>query len=163
VGKSLEAFTVMRRAVLDCCGVDPLAELPGAFELVRAAVEAGKLELLSTHVLAEEIQATGDPIKRAKLQALVDLARMVPTGAFILGTSELDEARLTRGTVIVDALQDGNPAKNTIDTLIGITGYVEHCALITSDVRLRKCAIELDIEVLHARELLTELGYTAAP
>lgn len=48
----LEVFTVMRLAVLDSDGVDPLAE-PGAFDVVRR-VEAGELELLSTDVLAEE-------------------------------------------------------------------------------------------------------------
>jgi hypothetical protein len=150
----------MRRAVLDSCGVDPLVELPGAFDAAKEAIEAGKLELLSTPVLAEEINAIPDPIKRAKLQALVDLARMVPTGAFIFDVSQLDLARLRSSPAGVEVLQDGNPAKNTNDSLIGMTGLAEHCALITSDRTLRKNAIELGIEVLHAEELLTELGYT---
>ena len=51
-------FFVMRRSVLDSNGVDPLVDLPGAFDLVKGAIEAGKLKLLSTHVLAEEIAAT---------------------------------------------------------------------------------------------------------
>jgi hypothetical protein len=105
----LEVFTVMRRVVLDSDEVNRLAE-PGAFDVVKRAIEAGELELLSTHVLAGEVRATGDLIKRAKLQALVDLARTVPTGAFILGTSQLDQARLTRGTVTVDVLQDDGQA-----------------------------------------------------
>jgi hypothetical protein len=156
-----DIFIVMRQAVLDSCGVDPLVEQPGAFGLVKGAIEAGELELLSTPVLVEEISATPDPIKRAKLQALVDLARMVPTGALILGEplSPLGLARLRASPVAVEALQDGNPDDNTNDALIGMTGLAEHCAVITSDTRLRKRAIELDIEVLHAEELLAELGY----
>jgi hypothetical protein len=153
-------FVAMRRAVLDCNGVDPLVDLPGAFDLVKGAVEADELELLSTRVLAEEISAKPDPIKRAKLQALVDLARMVPDGAFILDVSPLDTARLRGSPAGVEVLQDGNPAKNTNDTLIGMTGLAEHCAVIASDRRLRRRAIELGIEVLHPEELLAELGYT---
>jgi hypothetical protein len=153
-------FVVMRRAVLDSCGVDPLVDLPGAFDLVKGAIEAGELELLSTPVLTEEISATGDPIRRAKLQGLVDLARMVPTGAYLLDISQLDLARLRGSPAGVQALQDDNPAKNTNDALIGMTALAEHCAVITSDTRLRLRAIELGIEVLHAEELLAELGYT---
>jgi hypothetical protein len=148
----------MRRVVLDSCEVDPLVDLPGAFDLVKRAIEAGELEPLSTHVLAEEISAAPDP-KRAKLQALVDLGRMVPVGAFILDVSPLDLARLRSSPAEVQALQDGNPDENTNDALIGMTGLAEHCAVVTSDRRLRRRAIELGIEVLHAQELLTELGY----
>jgi len=57
-------------------------------------------------------------------------------------------------------LQAGNPAKNSKDALIGATAFHEQCALITTDRKLRREAKALGIEVLHARELLTELGYT---
>jgi len=149
----------MRRVVLDCNGVDPLVDLPGAFSLIRRAIEAGELELLSTHVLADEIGATPDQARRAKLQALVDLAFMIPTGAFILDSSQLNLARLSEAAP-VHALQAGNPAQNTKDALIGMTGLAENCAVITSDRKLRREAQALGIEVLHPRELLTELGYT---
>jgi len=153
-------FVAMRRAVLDSNGVDPLVDLPGAFNLVKRAIEAGKLELLSTHVLCEEISAIRDPSRRAKLQALIDLTRPVPTGAFIFDVSRLDQARLSGSAAPVEALQAGNPAKNSKDALIGATGLYEQCALITSDRVLRREAAALGIEVLHGRELLCELGYT---
>jgi hypothetical protein len=41
-----------------------------------------------------------------------------------------------------------------------MTGLAERCAVITSDKALRRNAFVLGIEVLHAEELLTELGYT---
>jgi hypothetical protein len=152
----------MRRAVLDSNGVNPLVDLPGAFDLVKRAIEAGKLELLSTPVPAEEITATRDrdPSRRAKLQALVELTRLVATGVFIFDVSRVDEARLSGSAAPVRALQAGNPAKNSKDALIGATGLYEQCAVITSDRVLRREAIALGIEVLHGRELLTELGYT---
>jgi hypothetical protein len=149
----------MKRVVLDSNGVDPLVDLAGAFDLVRGAIEAGELELLSTPVLVKEISAIPDPIRRAKLQALVDLAHMVPTGAFILGDSGLHLARLSEAAP-VQALQAGDPAKNTNDALIGMTGLAEDCAVVTSDKKLRREAQALGIEVLHAEELLDELGYT---
>src|ERR1035438_9436307 len=72
LASSSARFVAMRRAVLDSNGVDPLVDLPGAFNFVKRAIDAGKLELLSTHVLCEEITAIRDPSRRAKLQALVD-------------------------------------------------------------------------------------------
>jgi len=150
----------MRRAALDSNGVDPLVDLPGAFNLVKRAIEAGKLELLSTHVLCEEITAIKDPSRRAKMQALIDLTRLVPTDAFVLDYSQFDQARLSGSAAPVKALQAGNPAKNSKDALIGATGLYEQCAIITSDWVLRREATALGIEVLHGRELLTELGYT---
>jgi hypothetical protein len=150
----------MRRAVLDSNGVDPLVDLPGAFNFVKRAIDAGKLELLSTHVLCEEITAIRDPSRRAKLQALVDLTRLVATGAFIFNVSRFDQARLSGSAAPAEALQAANPAKNSKDALIGATSLYEQCALITSDQVLRREATALGIEVLHGRELLTELGYT---
>ncbi|WP_446216445.1 hypothetical protein [Micromonospora sp. IBHARD004] len=153
----------MRRVVLDCCGVDPLVDLPGAFDVVRQAVETGKLELLATHVLQEEIAATGDADKRARLQAVADLATKVPTGAFILGTSELDQARLSDDTESIDVLRVGRTdGKYTNDALIAATSMYEGCALVTAEERgLRFRALKLGIEVLRPRELLAELGYRA--
>ncbi len=159
LASSSARFVVMRRAVLDSNGVDPLVDLPGAFDVVKRAIEAGELELLSTHVLCAEITAIRDPDRRAKLQALVDLTRLVATGAVIFDISQLDQARLSAAAP-VQALQAGKPAKNSKDALIGATGLYEQCALITSDRVLRREATALGIEVLHGRELLTELGYT---
>jgi rRNA-processing protein FCF1 len=88
------------------------------------------------------------------------LTRTVATGAFIFDISQLDQARLSGSAALVQALQAGNPAKNSKDALIGATGLHEQCALITSDRVLRRKAKALGIAVLHGRELLTELGYT---
>ena len=92
--------------------------------------------------------------------ALIDLTRIVPDGAFLLDVSALDVGRLRVSPTAVQALQAGNPAKNRNDALIGMTGLAERCAVITSDKALRRNAFVLGIEVLHADELLTELGYT---
>ncbi|MGW4501474.1 hypothetical protein ACWENR_23015 [Micromonospora sp. NPDC004336] len=152
----------MRRVVLDCNGVDPIVDLPGALDVMKAAISAGKLKLIGTHVLAEEVEATPDPQRRAELQQLVRLAEVVPTGAFIFDVSRFDQARLGGDTEAVERLLGGNPAKNSRDALIAVTSLVDGCALVTSDKRLRREASALGVEVLHARELLAELGYEVA-
>jgi hypothetical protein len=50
----------MRRAVLDSNAIDPLIDLPGAYEAVRTAIDAGRVELLFTHVNIDELAAVPD-------------------------------------------------------------------------------------------------------
>ena len=52
----------MRRAVLDSNAVDSLLDLPGAYEAVRAALDAGRVELLFTHVSIDELAAVPDDL-----------------------------------------------------------------------------------------------------
>ncbi len=40
---------------MDSNAVDPLADMPGAYEAAREAVEAGHLEILLTHVTIDEL------------------------------------------------------------------------------------------------------------
>jgi hypothetical protein len=84
---------------MDSNAVDPLADMPGAYEVDREAVEAGHLEILFTHVTIDELAAIGDlDRRRLLLLLLIDLGRLVPSGAFILGRSRLDFGRLRDDT-----------------------------------------------------------------
>lgn len=151
----------MRRVVLDSCGIDPLVDLPGAFDVVRQAVEAGELELLATHILREEVAAAPEEI-RAKKQTILDLAKDEPTGALIPDVSRLDHARLSDETEAIERLRSRNPGMtHANDALIASTSMYEGCALVTDDKRLRKRAAAVGIVVLRPRELLAELGYRA--
>ncbi|SIN14558.1 hypothetical protein [Micromonospora cremea] len=153
----------MRRVVLDCNGVDPLVDLPGAFEVVKRAVESGELKLLGTHILEEELAATPDEERRGKLQRVLQLVQDTPTGGFILGASALDRARLSNDVASIDALRAGrSDLTHANDALIAHTCMVEGCALVTNEEKggsLRSRALGLGIEVLRSRELLAELGY----
>ncbi|MFJ1538675.1 hypothetical protein ACIODS_09050 [Micromonospora chalcea] len=153
----------MRRVVLDCNAVDPLVDLPGAFDVVKRAVESGELELLGTHILEDELAATPNVERRAKLQAVLALTEDTPTGAFIFGVSKLGRARLGGGVESIDALRAGRTdLTHTNDALLAHTCLVEGCALVTNEEKgLRSRALKQGIEVLRSRELLAELGYRA--
>jgi hypothetical protein len=157
----------MRRVVLDSNGVDPLVNLPGAFDVVKRAVESGELELLGTHILEDELAATRDEKVRVNLQRILGLTKDTATGAFIFDVSRFDRARLGSDTdsKIIDALRAGRTdGKHTNDALLAHTCLVESCALVTNEEKggsLRSRALAQGIEVLRSRELLAELGYRA--
>jgi predicted nucleic acid-binding protein len=149
----------MRRVVLDSNGVDPLIDLPGAYKVARAAVTAGQLELLFTHVTVTELRATRDPCRRSRLLGiLVDLGRGVPTGAVALDVSELDHATLSDSADEVEALRSAS-IRHTRDALIATAALLETCALVTNERRLTNRARERGIEVLKTVELLAEFGF----
>jgi hypothetical protein len=153
----------MRRVVIDSCSVDPLADIPGAYEAVRQAIDSGELEILYTHVTIDEAAATPDLEKRRlKLNDLTTLGRPVTTGAFIIGRSRLEQARLTDepGAATVEALGSNRLGKHGEDALIAITAQVEGCALLTEEKRrLRRRAAAHGIEVLNCEELFNEIGF----
>jgi predicted nucleic acid-binding protein len=125
----------MRRAVLDSNAVDPLLDLPGAYEAVLTALDAGRVELLFTHVNIDELAAVPDLDRRSRLLlTLVDIGRLVPTGAFALDVSRLNFARLNEDIDVVEALRSGN-VDHTRDALIAATAIYEGCALVTNERR----------------------------
>jgi hypothetical protein len=120
----------MRRAVLDSNAIDPLVDLPGAYEALRAALDAGRVELLFTHVNIDELAAVPDLDRRSRLLlTLVDIGRLVPTGACALDVSRLNFARLNDDVDVVEALRSGN-VDHTRDALIAVTALHEGCALV---------------------------------
>jgi predicted nucleic acid-binding protein len=125
----------MRRVVLDSNAVDPLIDLPGAYEAVQAAVDDGRLDVLYTHVTIDELASTRDPDRRSRLLSTVrTFGRLVPTGAFALDVSRLGFARLTDDVEAVEKLRSHNVA-HTRDALIAVTAAYENCALVTNEVR----------------------------
>jgi rRNA-processing protein FCF1 len=147
----------MRRVVLDSNAVDPIADTPGAYEAMRAAVDSGHLELLYTHVNINELTRVPDEHRRAQLVLiLVALGRLVPTGSTAVDFSRLDFCRVGDDTDVLDALRSGN-VDHTRDALIASTAVFEKCALVTNEHRLTKRSRERGIEVLSSSELLQEL------
>lgn len=153
----------MRRVVLDSNALDPVIDRPDAYEVLREAVETGKLVMLRTHVNIDEVLDTRDADRRERLhRAWTELTQPVPTGAFVIDTSQIDEAGLSDDPATVEALRSGN-LKHTQDALIAVTALYEECALVTNEVRrLRNRAREQGIEVLTTAELLAEFGYPSA-
>jgi hypothetical protein len=150
----------MRRAVLDSNAVDPIFDLPGAYDAVRSAIEAGFLQLLYTHVNIDEIATTPDlERRRVLLLVLVSIGQLVPTGSMALDVSRWGHARLSSEEETIEALRSGN-VDHTRDALIAATAHFEKCALVTNEHRLRGRALERGIEVLTTTELLAEIGYS---
>jgi predicted nucleic acid-binding protein len=153
--------TVSRRAVVDSNAIDPIADNSGAYEAVRSAIDAGKLELLYTHVNIDELTAIPDGDRRAWLVLiLVDIGRLVPTGTMALSFSRLNFCRVGNesDSDFWEALRSGNVV-HTRDALIASTARFEGASLVTNEKRLAARARDWNIEVLSTHELLAELGF----
>lgn len=147
----------MRRVVFDSNAVDPLADIAGAFELVRQAVKAGDLEVLYTHVTIDELAETPDLSRRQILLLLIAaIGRVVPTGAAAVDFSRADFCRPSDDDDVLAALRSGS-IDHTRDALIAATAIYEKCALVTNERRLTNRSRERGIEVLSSQDLLAEL------
>jgi hypothetical protein len=163
----------MFRAVLDNDAWNRLIDTPGARDAVRAAVDAGRVELLCTHINIDEASAAADPRRGELLAAITSLAQNVPTGAFVLDTSKWSEARLSsdEDAALINSLRSaGDPhqrrpdqplgnVRHTNDELHAATARFEGCALVTDDGRLRRRRGERRVEILSFEEFLEKIGF----
>jgi len=149
----------MRRVLLDSNALDPLMYVPGAFELLRDAVESGELEILVTHVTIDEMAATPDLDKRQWLLVLLfALGRMIDTSGAIVDFSRVNFCRvMDDDDESIDILRSAS-VRHSRDALIAHTALMEGCALITNEKRLTARARDKDVEVLTTTELLAEFG-----
>jgi predicted nucleic acid-binding protein len=153
----------MRRVVFDSNAIDPLIDVPGAYETMRSAVDQGQLEVLFTHITIEELAATPDEDRRSRLLLqLVALGHLVPTGALVLGYSRLGFARFGSDDEALEAFRSGN-VDHTRDALIASTAQYERCALVTDERRLTNRARERGVEVITTHDLLAELEQETDP
>lgn len=149
----------MHRYVFDSNAVDPIADLAGAYEAVRAAVDEGRVEILFPHITLDELAQTPDLERRQLLLvALVSLGRLVPSAAFVFNQSRFDRARLGGDTFTFDALKAGTD-KQARDALIGVTAKFERCTLVTNDGTLTRNARGRGIDVVAPRDFLAHLGF----
>src|SRR5262249_54558884 len=125
---ALDRVAVVRHVVMDSNPMDPVMDLPGAYDTLRTAVDACDREMLFTHVTIEELAAISDDERRCRLLIfLVDLGHLVRTGGFILGASRLDFGRLSDDSESIDVLSSGRGESHLRDALIGATALVDNC------------------------------------
>lgn len=149
--------SLLRRVVFDSNAVDPFIDQPGTYEMARAAIDAGRLQILFTHVTIDELAETRDLDRRCRLLlAVIALGELVPTGAAAVGYSRLDHARLNDDVDVIEALRSGN-IDHTRDALVAATAIHEQCALVTNEKRLTGRARERGIEVITPTALIAEL------
>lgn len=129
----------------------------GRYEKLRSAIDERRLEILFTHITLEELAATKDEDRRGHLLVtLVDLGRMVPTGAAVYDFSRLNHCRVSEDDDCgaFEAFRSGN-IRHTRDALTAATARFEKCALVTFDERLTKRAAEHGVEVITPEQLLS--------
>ncbi|KPI19734.1 hypothetical protein OV450_7837 [Actinobacteria bacterium OV450] len=149
----------MHRYVFDSNAVDPIADRPGAYELVRAAVDEERIEILFPHLALDELAQTDDLERRQLLLVvLVSLGRLVFSGGFVFDQSRFDQARLGGEAVTFDTLKSGKD-RNTRDALIGVTAEFEQCTLVTEDGVLTQNARGRGLAVVAPLAFLTRLGF----
>jgi hypothetical protein len=157
----------VRSVIIDNNGLDPLVDLPGAYEAAYAAIDRGDLEIRYVHTTLTEAADTPDKDRRDQLLlVLVNLAKPAPSYGFVLGESRLDHAALTddAGAADLEALASGNldHENNRRDALVANTAKVNGWAVVTNESRLRKRATALGVEVLRTEALLREIGFQPA-
>ncbi|WP_063794054.1 hypothetical protein [Streptomyces graminilatus] len=137
-----------------------MADVPGAYEVLESAVQAGTLKLLYTHVNIDELAEVPDLDRRSTLLLLlVSLSELVPTGATALDYSRLNFCRVSDESDDFEIMRSQS-IKHTRDALIASTARFEQCALVTNEHRLAKRSRERGIEVLTSADLLAEFGFT---
>jgi predicted nucleic acid-binding protein len=133
---------------------DKLIDEPETLELASQLVESGALELLSTHIQADEIARTPDAERLRRLLRVS--VEQVPTYGFVLGSSRLGMARLSESESI-ESLRKGN-LDHTEDALIAATAQFEGATLVTEDRRLAGRARARAIAVISWQEFRDRLN-----
>jgi predicted nucleic acid-binding protein len=147
-------------ALFDGNVLDWLHARPDALRTVREAIAGGRLRLVSTHVLEDELTAIADPERLAILEALEHefAGERVPTRGFVFDISRLDQAALfsESDADLFHTLNVRNP-KHAEDALLALTADREGAVLVTCDDRFTKRAQRQAITVLHPSDLLQRL------
>src|SRR5690348_1315857 len=133
-------------AVVDSNAVDHLVDDPDLRRVIEGALADDRLRLLYTHLTMDELAEIPDPIRRRDLvAAITSLGEKVPTSAFVLDFSRLDEARLGDDSDDFESLRDGK-LSHTVDALIATTARSERGLFITQDRRAAGRAQRAGIE-----------------
>jgi hypothetical protein len=132
----------MKRIAFDSCVLDAIEASPGLLQAIQRAAASGELILVSSHVQEDELAATPDEERRAKLLALYRALPVttVMTHGFVIGVSRVGMARIGDGSrtgVAIDDL-DSKERKHRRDALIGVTAAGEAHVFVTCDDRLRR-------------------------
>ena len=122
--------------------VDLIADTPGALEAIQRAAKTRRLIIVTSHIIRDQLTATGDPTRRGLLLNICDAlpAESVPTHGFVLGVSRLGEARLGDGRQSGVSIGKVRPSGRggMQDALIATTASGEADVLVTEDRDLCK-------------------------
>lgn len=150
-------------AVLDGNVLDYLLDTPGALGVVQAAQRAGRLRLLRTHVMRDELG--GMPVTKgdrwAQLREIEAALTFedVPMAGFVLDLSRLDRAAPFDDTSEYETLTKGNP-RDAKDALLSLTAQNNGAVLVTDDGSMGRRARARAIPAMRPAELVAMLNVT---
>jgi hypothetical protein len=121
--------------VLDNDATQQLAGDSAALDVLRRAVRDGRLQLLATHVLRDEVAAWRIARKRAPKEALLADAVDVPTGGIIFDQSKFDQMAWAPDDEAFDRLMRGDGQRHGHDALISSTALAQNAALVSRPSR----------------------------
>lgn len=158
-GDDATSGTARIRALLDSNAVDVIAAPPERYEAIQAAVAAGSVELLWTHITIDELSAIPDAEKRARLLTIAaGVCHFVLTGITVWDYSRWNFARYgPDDPEAYEAFRVGN-LKHTRDVILAATAQYEDCPLVTFDGPLSGRARTRGIEVWTPDELAARIG-----
>lgn len=132
----------MKRIAFDTNVVDAILASPGLLKAIHQAAASGELILVSSHVQEDELTATPNEERRAKLLALYRALPVttVATHGFVIGVSRVGMARIGDGSRTGVAIDDlaSKERKHRRDALIGVTAAGEADVLVTCERRLKR-------------------------
>lgn len=132
------------RFLLDSNIHDKLIGEPDLLPVLARHVAEGRMELLSTHVQADEIAETPDPRRASALMEVP--VKQVETSGIVFGVSRFGQARFAESEPL-EKLRRGNLA-HTKDALIANTARLEGATLVTEDRTLASRAREQGIPAI---------------
>jgi hypothetical protein len=146
-------------ALIDGNVLDYLADNPDALTAVRAALDAGTLRLIDTHILRDELDLmkVKQPARWAELDAVFGKLRFdsVTTAGFVLDQSRLDRADLMSDpdVDVYGELSKQNPG-NARDALLALTARRDDALLVTADKDLIGQATKQNIPAVNPPALV---------
>lgn len=134
--------------MLDSNVYDEVIAVSGFADRLRAAIETGHIDIVTTPIQRDELGRIPDPAKRA---ATLDVpGTVISTAGAVWGVSRFDQARYGKGDgdIVYTDIFKGNP-RDIEDALIAITAASEADVLVTQEKG------KLPKRILAARSKLT--------
>jgi hypothetical protein len=153
----------VQKIMLDTNEYDRLLAAPDTYDKLPSLLSVGKIELLTTHVQRDEIMAIDDAGKKARLEALLTHARMIPTRGAILDISRFDLARSgdEDDHKLIEHIRGEAWERKSKDALIAATAVKDADVFVTDDKRLAGRLYSyprIRCEVINFEQLKTRLA-----
>jgi len=146
-------------ALFDVHVIDYLADHRDDRHLLQSAQHDGRVRLLSTHLLADELKAI--PLAKAERYGELEMVRVrlrfetVNTHGFVLDVSRLNGADMIGWDELPDyeALTTDN-SKHAEDALLALTAREHEAVFVTTDRRAMKRAQDIGVDVATPQEFM---------